>query len=58
MNYLYVFIEEKNENVYKPESYFMGNSMEFLSQTVKNEKENYRIIKSNITEFLVFSQVF
>lgn len=31
MNYLCVFITEGNEEVYEPESYFMENSLEFLS---------------------------
>lgn len=56
MNCLFVFITEKNKDVYKPESYFMENSMEFLSQTVKIKKKIAQL--SNISEFPVFSQVF
>lgn len=39
MNYLYVFITERNWEVYNLESCFMENSTEFLSQTVKTKKK-------------------
>lgn len=54
MNYLYVFIKEKNENVYKPESYFMENSMEFLSQNVKTKKKITQLSNQTLLSFLYF----
>lgn len=54
MNYLYVFIKEKNENVYKPESYFMENSMEVLSQNVKTKKKITQLSNQTLLSFLHF----
>lgn len=54
MNYLYVFITEKKMRMFKPESYFMENSMEFLSQTVKTRKKVTQLSNQMLLCFLYF----
>jgi len=52
MNYLYVFITEGNGDVYKPKSYFMENSLEFLSQTEKIKKKITQLTNQTLLSFL------
>lgn len=52
MNYLYVFITEGNGEVYKPESYFMENSVEFLSQTVETKTKIMQLKNQTLLCFL------
>lgn len=51
-NCLYVFFTERNGEVYKPESYFMETSLEFLSQTVKTKKKIMKLINQTEPSFL------
>lgn len=52
MNYLYVFITERNREVYKPESCLMENSLAFLSQTVKTKKKIMKLRNQTLLSFL------
>lgn len=52
MNYLYVFITERNWEVYNLESCFMENSTEFLSQTVKTKKKIMQLTNQTLPSFL------
>lgn len=47
-----MFVTERNGEFYKPESYFMENSLEFLSQTIKTEKKIMKLINQTEPSFL------
>lgn len=54
MNYLYVFVTEGKGGggwCYKPESYFMENSLEFLSQSVKTKKKITQLTNQTLLSF-------
>lgn len=45
---------QKKKDVYKPELYFMENSMEFLSLTVKTKKKITQLSNQTFVSFLYF----